>query len=917
MATQDGSALVAQQQQQQQPPVSQHPLEWTQADVVSWLATLTPTSNLSRSYGGLFAENDIEGEALINLDPDSLKEIGVGSIGHRLVILRGIYDLKIRWAIELDEGDWRPDDSHQSSASTSYGGPAGVQALGMGQVSAEHMLKALKERDERVRALEVEVSRLEDWLVRYAAAAGSTRVENLQAYIAPNHIYSFIPAEMLPRRSIQHQQSSAAFEHGMASSSSQGPVPVHTPSSAYSGPTTATSPGVFAEPGSAMSLSDQDARNIKTPTTSSTSAFSAASNEQQQAPSSSSPLASIGFSGTSNGPSVPPSGEAATEASTPSATPTSAYPPGSSGLTSGSIDVQRLAATPTGPVSSLSPSATSSSSAAALASPNDSLALKTPSSATTAAAVSSTRSASASASAAPDAGAKPATSGSSAATTASGDNLYKSFRVTLDDPCHKVLPAALRKYKISDDWRLYALFISYGNSDNPIERCLSYDEKPLLLFQKLKDANQNPVFMLRHQNEVKSPIAIAKAKAAKKQQASAGGGGGGTPSTSPGESKSSAAAAKAKGKVADAVARLGGATGSKDKGGGGGGDEAGGSGGASARDEAGSKKRDESAAPMVNSPPGQPLITGPAADLAANSRKAEAYAIAIYLYSSERDDEFDVNVGDTFIVLSKAKGWWIVQRDTQATGTPDVTGVVRKEPETEGELGEAINGGEIKSGWVPAGCLIETSRPLAAIVDVQALATTDKPGDGVMAAAQAQAIEGGNVGDGGDASAPSPLSSSGTPSPDKGALSAKMALAPIPPQLITSSSTPGILLMDYKAPQDGIPSLPAGTRLRVFKRYNHWSYCVVEGEGHARAWMPSWFISKLSGSSSSGQSSSSRKLGAPSSSSSSAAASANPTAASSRNGNLLTQTAQSLPFASSSKPGTEGQGTRTGSIPLL
>lgn len=30
------------------------------------------------------------------------------------------------------------------------------------------------------------------------------------------------------------------------------------------------------------------------------------------------------------------------------------------------------------------------------------------------------------------------------------------------------------------------------------ERCLSYDEKPLLLFQKLKEGGQKPVFMLRH-----------------------------------------------------------------------------------------------------------------------------------------------------------------------------------------------------------------------------------------------------------------------------------------------------------------------------------------------------------------------------------------------------------------------------------
>lgn len=46
----------------------------------------------------------------------------------------------------------------------------------------------------------------------------------------------------------------------------------------------------------------------------------------------------------------------------------------------------------------------------------------------------------------------------------SSDNPYRSFRVTLEDPCYKVLPAALKKYKINDDWRQYALFICYGNT---------------------------------------------------------------------------------------------------------------------------------------------------------------------------------------------------------------------------------------------------------------------------------------------------------------------------------------------------------------------------------------------------------------------------------------------------------------------
>lgn len=44
----------------------------------------------------------------------------------------------------------------------------------------------------------------------------------------------------------------------------------------------------------------------------------------------------------------------------------------------------------------------------------------------------------------------------------------KSFRVTLEDPCWKVLPAALKKYKINDDWKVYALFICFGNTGEHI-----------------------------------------------------------------------------------------------------------------------------------------------------------------------------------------------------------------------------------------------------------------------------------------------------------------------------------------------------------------------------------------------------------------------------------------------------------------
>jgi len=55
---------------------------------------------------------------------------------------------------------------------------------------------------------------------------------------------------------------------------------------------------------------------------------------------------------------------------------------------------------------------------------------------------------------------------------------------------------------------------------NRIERCLSYDEKPLLLFQKLKDAKKNPVFMLKHIKDIRSPIAVAHQKHAARKASS-------------------------------------------------------------------------------------------------------------------------------------------------------------------------------------------------------------------------------------------------------------------------------------------------------------------------------------------------------------------------------------------------------------
>lgn len=80
--------------------------------------------------------------------------------------------------------------------------------------------------------------------------------------------------------------------------------------------------------------------------------------------------------------------------------------------------------------------------------------------------------------------------------------IFKSFRVSLDDPCYKVLPAALKKYQINAPWDQYALYIVYGDQ----ERCLGLDEKPLILFKQLDKEGKKPMFMLRKTNNAQVDI---------------------------------------------------------------------------------------------------------------------------------------------------------------------------------------------------------------------------------------------------------------------------------------------------------------------------------------------------------------------------------------------------------------------------
>jgi hypothetical protein len=80
----------------------------------------------------------------------------------------------------------------------------------------------------------------------------------------------------------------------------------------------------------------------------------------------------------------------------------------------------------------------------------------------------------------------------------------KSFRVNLDDPCWKVLPAAMKKYEVKGREEDYRLYITYGDIGTiqtyhlTLERKLTANEKPLIIFQQLQKEGRNPLFMLRY-----------------------------------------------------------------------------------------------------------------------------------------------------------------------------------------------------------------------------------------------------------------------------------------------------------------------------------------------------------------------------------------------------------------------------------
>ncbi|KAE8211132.1 hypothetical protein CF327_g5088 [Tilletia walkeri] len=847
-----------------------HVTEWSEAHVSQWLLSLG-FAHLAPA----FRDHGINGDSLVLLDDDNLQEIGVNSVGQRLSLLGEIYRLKETFEIPIEEGDYVPHSAYPSLALH----PAPSES----HLSFTNVLGLIQQRNDRISALESELSKVTIYLNR-----------------------------------LQQDFTQICQLVGLNKPSSRDAPPIFPFSPLRSD----------TEPVLLLNSSE------KLPT-----AMGLSSGQHGMLMSGGGGGGGGGYSGMPNVPmSANPLSTPVVARAPPMSAPSLASQAGTSLVTSAHKKPSTTTATKgdsNNPLSAVLPPQTAAA-ATATATPLPGFGTSDP------------------------------------------ENTYRSFRVTLEDPCYRVLPAALKKYKINDDWKKYALIICHGNE----ERCVTYEEKPLLLFQKLKESKKNPIFMLRHIRDVKNPIALAKAKAEARKGSMGGGGATGlvkvpTQDTASEDADASSksipttSSSLAKGnKVAQTVARFEtgspklppattptsevGAptsattaavapppnTASNKKSG---------SGSGHTLVALGSREWAEAMALRAlknGHTVGKPVLTGaatrlpapaPVASTSSGAAAAEAgptsdgkksgegagtagqlppgsatspplsrmYAIAIYPYPSERDDEFDVELGDTFVVLSKIHGWWAVERDPRADGEGDGQWVEVDSPAAAAAAAGDSDGARkkvkvkvVRTGWVPAGCLLEMSRPLAvAVPDVKGTIDGAKMGTAVDEDGEKEKKKSG------EESLTKDLE--GADIKQQQQHQPHMATFPIPPSLITSPSTPGIMLMDYSSPPEDRMVLKRSDRLRVFKRYSHWSYCVQEGGSNGRGWVPSWYIGKASSASASSTSSSSARRAGGSSRIALGSGRGTPSSVSSRSG---------TPAGSSSKKTNGSVGSGSGSV---
>ncbi|KAJ6786455.1 hypothetical protein PWT90_07191 [Aphanocladium album] len=379
--------------------------EWTVDECADFISNI----GLSQ-YADRFIENEIVGEALVALLHDDLKSMGIASVGHRLTILKSVYDVKKAQDIPMESDHYLP---MSADAEAQYA-TATLKDI-------KHLVEQLRLRDERMNLLEADLRRI------------TNDYQRLREDVLPALRIAKDAQQPLPNLG----SSSQGYTYEAGTISSPGPTPPGgTGAGGVKRQYSQRKILIGATPKSSSPTQAGHERTIAEQTLDPASAA-------ERAVMSSSHLAAMNGSGHSSSPGYSPN--------IPSPTSPQNH---MSGTTLASRSYRSETSTPS--IRNYN-EVTDRSNAA-----NAPRRRETP---------------------VPDTPNHPPGS----------VEIFKSFRVSMEDPCYKVLPAALRKYQINAPWDQYALYIVYGDQ----ERCLAMDEKPLILFKQLDKEGKKPMFMLR------------------------------------------------------------------------------------------------------------------------------------------------------------------------------------------------------------------------------------------------------------------------------------------------------------------------------------------------------------------------------------------------------------------------------------
>ncbi|KAK2748168.1 Adaptor for signal transduction [Myotisia sp. PD_48] len=410
--------------------------DWTTDDCAKFAGALGLLQ-----YRESFLENEIVGEALIALKHDELKEMGISSVGHRLTILKSVYELKVKQGLPIDPDHYIPLSADQSSAK---------EVATQDDIAL--LIDTIRKRDERLMAAEAELRKLADDYRRL-------REELLPVFRMAKDKSQPLPYQPMPS---QHAPTLGAEQHGHEQ--------------------TQISPSFLGTQEKSVGLTRTISKRL----------FPGVSTPKLNSP-------------THNQQSIP-EGRTYTDSSTlePSAAANAASNHLTASMNNGQPSPKGLPS-PTSPNSFYNQGQTLGPRTYSREQPvSNSNAIRTiydhpeesQSSQRQERSNNTTQPASSTRPEYPSPSAGGSTSNSrNPPEPSSGPSveIFKSFRISMDDPCYKVLPNALKKYNIHEDWRLYALYIVHGDQ----ERCLGLEEKPLILFKQLDRDGRKPMFMLR------------------------------------------------------------------------------------------------------------------------------------------------------------------------------------------------------------------------------------------------------------------------------------------------------------------------------------------------------------------------------------------------------------------------------------